>query len=117
MEDPLKLPDVKRVLMIIRTGLGAQQIWGMVKEVNNSYKITPSLAIIDNAEIKKHKFCSMRAPVFVHSFLYRALKLTYLWDIGSIPQDDSIKTNMGQGSMEEAVGLLSTTIFQPNSQS
>lgn len=55
MEDPLKFPHVKRVLMVIRTGLGAQQIWGMAKEVNNLYKITPSLAIIDNAEIKKHK--------------------------------------------------------------
>lgn len=59
----------------------------------------------------------MSVPVFVHSFLYRALKLTYLWDIGSIPQDDSIKTNIAQESMEEAAGLLSTTMFQPDSQS
>lgn len=52
------------------------------------------LAVIDNPETKKFKqFCSGKVPFFAHPSLYRALKLTYLWDISGLSLDGSIKTD------------------------
>lgn len=43
--------DQKKNFMIIRTGLGARQTWGMVEEAIKSFQILPPNAIIKNDEM------------------------------------------------------------------
>lgn len=64
----------------------------------NGFNFTPPLVTIDNDETKKLKqFCSGSVPVFVPLYLYKALKLTFPWDVGGLEIDGHIKTEMGQG--------------------
>ena len=118
IEDPRNFPKAQRVLTVIRLGTGTRQPWAMVEEALKSFKnIMPPLAIIENDLLNKLKqFCSGRAPVLVHPSLYRALKLTFPWDVGGLSADGSVKNEMGQGSMGEAVGILSPSMFKPASQ-
>lgn len=53
---------------------------------------------------------------YVHLSLYRALKLTFPWDIGGISHDGTIKTSIGIGSMGKAVGVLTPTMFKEDFQ-
>lgn len=70
----------------------------------------------EEAKKKVSQFCSGWVPVFVHPSLYRVLKLTFPWDIGSLTIDGHIKNEMGQVSMGEAVSLLTPTIFKAGGQ-
>lgn len=90
---------------------------GMVEEAINSFKITPPLAIVENQEINKLKqFCMERATVFVHLSFYKTLKVAYPWDIGGLSLDVSIKNEMVHGPMGMAIGVLSPTMYRPDSQ-
>lgn len=75
------------------------------------------MAIWKNEEAKKlRQFSSGRVLVFVHPSLYRALKSTFLWDIGDPTIDGHIKNEMCQGSMDKAVGILTHTTFKADCQ-
>lgn len=52
------------------------------------------------------KILSRIFPVYVHLSLYRALKLTSLWDIGGLALEETIKSKM-----EQAVGVLTPAMF------
>lgn len=88
-------------------------MWEMVEETNKSFNITPTLAIGDDDERKNLKqFSSVTVPVFVHLTLYRAHK----WGIWCLLFDSHIKTEMGQGSMGEVVGILIPIMFKSDDQ-
>lgn len=79
-----------------------------------SCKLWPPIAILEDEKLNKLKqFSSGRAPVLGHPSLYSALKLTYPWGIGGISSDVTIKTEMGQESIE-AVDVLTLTMFKPD---
>lgn len=107
--------NFERVLTVIRTGSGTRQTWGVVGDALNSFDM--SIAILHNEDTRKLKqFYSGRFPVLVHPFLHKAVKLTFPWDIGNLSQDGIIKNEISQGSLGEAVAILSPTIFNPVSQ-
>lgn len=47
----------------------------------------------------------------MHSSLYRAANLTFPRNISGLSEGGSIKTEMSQGSMGEATGVLTFDIF------
>ena len=51
-------------------------------------------------------FCSGRVPILVHPLFYRFLKLRYPMDVGGITRDDRVSTELGTGSLHQAVGIL-----------
>lgn len=65
---------------------------------------------------KLNQFCSRRPPLFVYSSLYRALKLTFLFQIGGLSLDDTIKSEIGYGSIRQAVDVLTPAAFNVNPQ-
>lgn len=85
----------------------------MVEEGDKSFKITPPLVILDYNESRKlMQFCSGRTPPFVPFSLYKALKLTFPWDIGPISLEMVLvlrQTGSGE-AMRDAVGFLSPSI-------
>lgn len=85
----------------------------MVQEANKSFNIMLPLSIVDDDERKNLKqFPSGRVPVFLHPTLYRA----HQWGIWGLLFDSHIKTEMGQGSMGEAVGILIPIMFKSDGQ-
>lgn len=78
VENPQNFPKVKRVLITVILVLGAQQIWGIIMEANDSFIMFLPRAFFNDENVKCLKqFCSRRLPLFVHHFLYKALKLTF----------------------------------------
>ena len=43
--------------------------------------------------------CTGRVSIYVHPCFYRSLKLRYSLDVGGIPRDDWITTELGTGSL------------------
>lgn len=86
----------------------------MLNEVNNSIKMSPSLTIFEDEKfVKLKQFCSGRVSIFIQTSLYRAVKLTFPRNISGLSQDDSIKNEMGQGSMGQVISVLSPDMFVP----
>ena len=72
------------------------------------------LANIKNAMLKKMlHFCSGRVQILVHPSFYRYLKLRYPMDVGGITRDDRVSTELGTGSLRQAVGILNPKDFRP----
>lgn len=58
-----------------------------------------------------------RVSIYVHPTFYRALKLTFPGDIGGLSLDDTTKSEIGQGSMERAVGVHTRVKFNAEERS
>lgn len=54
VEDPVQIPDAKKLLPDIRMGPG-RRIYCIIEEINNSLKINTPQTFIHNPLIKKHK--------------------------------------------------------------
>ena len=72
------------------------------------------LADLHHQTLKKMlPFCSGRVPILVHASFYRVLKLRYPVDVGGITWDDRVSTELGTGSLRQAVGILTPKDFRP----
>ena len=58
-------------------------------------------------------FFSGRVPILVHPSFYSSLKLRYPVDVGGITRDDRVSTELGTGSLRQAVGTLTPKDFRP----
>ena len=54
-----------------------------------------------------------RVPIYVHPSYYRSLKLRYPLDVGGIPRDDRVTSELGTGSLRQAVSILTSEDFRP----
>lgn len=78
--------------------------------------MSPPVASVEN-RVKKIKTVLCReCRSFSSPSLYRALKLACPWDIDGLSYEGTIKIDMGEGSMEETVGILIPTMFKAVSQ-
>ena len=72
------------------------------------------LAELEHSSLKKCiTYCSGRVPILVHPSLYRALKLKFLIDVGGITRDNRVTTELGTGSLRQAVSILTPKDFRP----
>ena len=70
------------------------------------------LAEMEYPSVKKMlTHCASRFPIYVHPCFYRSLKLRYPLDVGGISRDDRFTTELGTGSLGQAVGILTTEDF------
>ena len=72
------------------------------------------LAELDHSSLKKCiTFCSGRVPILVHPSLYRSLKLQFPIDVGGITRDNRVTSELGTGSLRQAVGILTPKDSRP----
>ena len=72
------------------------------------------LAELEHSSLKKCiTYCPGRVPILVHPSLYRALKLKFPIDVGGITRDNRVTTELGTGSLRQAVGILTPKDFRP----
>ena len=72
------------------------------------------LAELEHPFLKKCiPYCSGRVPILVHPSLYRSLKLKFPIDVGRITRDNRVRTELGTGSLRQAVGILTPKFFRP----
>ena len=71
------------------------------------------LAELEHSSLKKCiPFCSGRVPILVHPSLYRSLTLQFPIDVGGITRDNRVTTELGTGSLHQAVGILTPKDFR-----
>ena len=61
-------------------------------------------------------FCSGMVPILVHLSLYRSLKLRFPIDVSGITRDNRVTTELGNGSLRQAVGILNPEGFPAHSR-
>ena len=57
-----------------------------------------------------------RVPIVLHPSLYRAIKLTYPWDIGGLAHERVLTSEMATGFMNQTVSVLIPAMFSPGTQ-
>ena len=107
LEEPRNFPNAW-IISVIRKGQGSEGAMKMLGEANRA--LGPSAIIKDDLHL--YKGLVGRDPVFLHPSLYRAVKLTFPWDIGGLAHDGAIT-----GSMNQTVTILTTAMFSPGTQS
>ena len=72
------------------------------------------LAELEHSSLKKCiPFCSGRVPILIYPSLYRSLKLRFPIDVGGITRDNQVTTELGTGSLCQAVSILTPKDFRP----
>ena len=92
-------------------GNRTKELWHLIDEASRADVM---LANMRNAMLKKMlPFCSGRVPILVHPSFYRSLKLRYPMDVGGITRNDRVSTELGTGSLRQAVGIPTPKDFRP----
>ena len=89
-------------------GNRTKDLWRFIEEAS---RVDIRLAELEHPSLKKMlSFCSGRVPIYVHPCFYRSLKLKYPLDVGGISRDSRVTTELGTGSLRQAVGILTLIV-------
>ena len=92
-------------------GTRTRELWRFIQEDSCA---DLRLAELEHSSLKKMlPFCLGRVPILVHPSFYRSLKLRYPMDVGGITRDHRVSTELGTGSLRQAVGILTPKDFWP----
>ena len=109
---PHLFKDAPKLTTFVRSaGNRTKELWNFIDEASRA-----DVMLVDtkNPMLKKMlPFCSGRVPILVHPSFYRSLKLRYPMDVGGITRDDRVNTELGTGSLRQAVGILTPKDFRP----
>ena len=71
-------------------------------------------AELEHSSLKRClSFCAGRIPILVHPSFYRALKVRFPMDVDGVSRDGRVNTELGTGSLRQAVGILTPGDFRP----
>ena len=112
ISNPYLFRDAAKVTTFVRAaGNRTRELWRFIQEASCA---DLRLAELEHSSLKKMlPFCSGRVPILVHPSFYRSLKLRYPMDVGGITRDDRVSTELGTGSLRQAVGILNPKDFRP----
>ena len=92
-------------------GNRTKELWLFIEEASQADIM---LAGMKNNMLKKMlPYCVGRVPILVHPSFYWSLKLWYPMDVGGITRDNRVSTELGTGSLRQAIGILTPKNFQP----
>ena len=114
VKNPANFRSAAMVTTFVRSaGDRTRGVWkflNMVCQTDTGMK----LAELEHSSLKKClPFCSGRVPFLVHPSLYRSLKLRFPINVGGITRDNRVTTELGTGSLRQAVGILTPKDFRP----
>ncbi len=110
--NPYLFKSAAMVTTFVRSaGPRTKELWHFLEGASRADAM---LADLRHQSLKKLlPFCSGRVPILVHPTFYRSLKLRYPVDVGGITRDDRVSTELGTGSLRQAVGILTPKDFRP----
>ena len=109
---PHLFKDAPKLTTFVRlAGNRTKELWNFIDEASRA-----DVMLVDTKSPMLKKmlpFCAGRVPILVHPSFYRSLKLRYPMDVGGITRDDRVSTELGTGSLRQAVGILTPKDFRP----
>ena len=110
--NPYLFKNAAMVTIFVRSaGNRIKELWHFLE---GGSRADVKLADLRHQTLKKMlPFCSGRVPILVHPSFYRALEMRYPMDVGRITRDDRVSTDLGNGSLHQAVDILTPKDFRP----
>ena len=110
--NPYNFKNAPMLTTFVRSaGNRAKELWLFIEEASRADVM---LADTTNTMLRKMlPDCAGRVAILVHPSFYRSLKLRYPMDVGGITRDDRVSTELGTGSLRQAVGILTPKDFRP----
>ena len=107
VENLENFPDVIMVTTFVQSAVSrATKVWHILRRAEQA-RSDVRLADWELLSLKRmNQFCAGRVPVYVHPSLYWSIKLACPLDVGGMSHDDQVTTELGTGSLEQAVGIL-----------
>ena len=114
VNNPLNFKSAAMVTTFIRSaGDRTKGVWKFLDKVRQT-DTGVKLAELEHSSLKRCLlFCSGRVPILVHPSFYRALKVRFPPDVGGVSRDGRVNTELGTGSLRQAVGILTSGDFRP----
>ena len=114
ISNPLKFNSAAMVTTFIRAaGDRTKGVWQFLDTVRQT-DAGVKLAELEHSSLRRClPFCAGRVPILVHPSLYRSLKVRYPLDVGVVSRDGRANTELGTGSLRQAVGILTPEDFRP----
>ena len=112
--DPTNFRSAPMVTTFVRSsGDRSKGVWKFLDAVRQS-DTGVVLAELEHSSLKRClPFCTGRTPILVHPSLYRSLKVRFPLDVGGVSRKCRITTELGTGSLRQAVGILTPEDFRP----
>ena len=88
-------------------------VWQFLDTVRQT-DVGVKLAELEHSSLKRClHHCAGRVPILVHPSFYRALKVRYPLDVGGVSRDSRANTELGTGSLRQAIGILTPEDIRP----
>lgn len=113
VKGPRNFPNAPCVITCVRDTGCYLKVWSHIFKAKETF---PNIRMSEskNTYLKKLRhFCDGRVPVLLHPSLYRSVKLTYPPDVGGIVLEGRVMSELGIGSLEQSVGILTSRDFRP----
>ena len=112
--NPMNFRNAPMVTTFVRAvGSRTQDVWKFLEEASQ-LDADVRLAELQHSSFKKlFVKCSGRAPICAHPSFCRSLKVRFPLDVGGLSKDGRVTTELGTGSLRQAVGILTSEDFQP----
>ena len=92
---------------VCSAGNRTKELWHLIEEASRT---DIRLAEMEHPSFNKY---THKVPIFVHPCFYRSLKLRYPLDVGGISRDGRVTSELGTGSLCQAVGILTPEDLRP----
>ena len=114
VNNPLNFKSEAMVTTFIRSaGDRTKGVWKFLDTVRQT-DTGVKLAELEHSSLKRClPFCAGRVPILVHPSFYRSLKVRFPLDVGRVSRDGRVNTELGTGSLRQAVGILTPGDFRP----
>ena len=114
VNNPCNFKGAAMVTTFIRSaGDRTKGVWKFLDTVRQT-DTGVKLAELEHPSLKRClPFCAGRVPILVHPSFYRALKVRFPLDVGGVSRDGRVNTELGTGSLRQAVGILTPGDFRP----
>ena len=116
VENPLLFRDAPSLITTVRvskeSGGRKPEVWTMLDAAQDAFSDLKLFEEEDPSLESLAARCRDRVPIYVHPSFYRALKLTYPYDVGGLVRDGRFTKIHARGIMARLVGVLSAADFQ-----
>ena len=112
--NPTNFRGAPMVTTFIRSaGDRSKGVWKFLDTVRQT-DTGVELAELEHPSLKRClPYCTGRVPILVHPSLYRSLKVWFPMDVGGVSRKCRMTTELGSGSLGQAVGILTSGDFWP----
>ena len=112
--NPLNFKSVAMITTFIRSaGDRTKGVWQFLDSARQT-DAGVKLAELEHSSLKRClQFCSGSVPILVNPSFYRPLKVQFPLDVGGVSRDGRVNTELGTGSLRQAVGILTPEDFRP----